>query len=72
MTIKQKEYIKVLIEEERDHGFFQIADASIVKLGGDNWEENYESIPNSVVSEVIASLKESIHQNPGAWELGYV
>ena len=55
-----KEYIKELIKEERDHGFFQIADTSIMKLGGNNWEENYESISNSVVNEVISLDKLSL------------
>lgn len=71
MTIKQREYVKALIEEERDHGEFGIADSVITTLGGDNWENMYESIPNYIVSRVIDTLHESIHENSWALENGY-
>ena len=71
MTIKQREYIKALIDEEREYGAFGRADFVIATLGGDNWEDKYELIPNSAVSKAINLLQESIHQNLWALENGY-
>lgn len=71
MTVKQRDYINRLMEEECEFGAYGRTRLVITKLGGDDWEKNYEKIPNSTVSEVIDLLKKSIYTSTWAVEHGY-
>ena len=71
MTEKQRDYLKALIAEEREHGMFDVSDSVIFDLGGKYWERHYEMIPNSVVNNAIKVLNFSIHQSHWAIEHGY-
>lgn len=71
MTEKQKDYLKALIAEEREHGMFDVSDSVIWDLGGKYWESHYDMIPNETVSKAIKVLKFSIHQSNWAIEHGY-
>ena len=72
MTYKQKEYIKRLLELESEFGLFRRSPDAIRKLGGLEWERNYESISHNIASEVIGMLNDSLHQDEWAWDNGYV
>lgn len=71
MTEKQRDYLKALIAEEREHGMFDVSNGVIRDLGGKDWESKYESVSNAVVSNAIKVLNFSIHQSSWAIEHGY-
>ena len=72
MTYMQKEYIKKLLEQESEFGLFNCSFDAIKKLGGLEWEKNYENISHNTTSEVIKMLNDSLHQSKWAWNNGYV
>lgn len=72
MTYKQKEYIKKLLEQENEFGFFNCSTDAIRKLGGLEWEKKYEGISQNITSKVIEMLNDSLRQNKWAWINGYV
>ena len=71
MTIKQRDYLKSVIEEEKEFGMFEMADSVIKMLGGKYWEKHYGNISNDIVSDAIKILKNSITQSTWAIEHGY-
>lgn len=71
MTEKQKDYIKILLENEGDYGVFRRVPEALKLLGGQDWEKHYEDISYAVTSSVIDMLRESQSEDDWSWNNGY-
>ena len=71
MTVKQREFIKNLMADESEFGYYNRHDDAIAMLGGGNWEDHYETIDNKTVNSVIGLLCESLFADKWAIEHGY-